>query len=130
MRICKLLLSVGLVAFSLAACGARPAPSKVCGSSIAERPANPQLNDDTRLQAAVACVERWSARLAQADDSADVIAEAVIATCHQEIERFETGAIRQYGKIGGLDQETCAYWRGKAMFVALQVKAADCYPDA
>lgn len=81
-------------------------------------------------QAARACVERWAARLARGSDALNLIADTVVAACHQEIERLEDGGIVSYDQVKPLEPQVRAYWHGHAMFIGAQVRAADCYPDA
>jgi len=103
---------------------------KVCGSSLTLFPQEIPAAPENYGQAARACVERWSARLARGSDPLNIIADAVVATCHQEIERLVDGKIVSYDRIKALNPEVRAYWHGHAMFIGAQVRAANCYRDA
>lgn len=102
---------------------------RVCGSWLTPEPEAP-VEADQYEQSARACVERSAARLARGRDALDIIADTVIAICHQEIERLEDGEIVSFGRMKPLDQQVRDYWHGRAMYIGAQVRAADCYPDA
>ena len=114
----------------LASCAPAGTDHNTCGIWLTQRPDDPNKDSLTQKEAATACVERWSARLAHGTDPARDIATAVVRTCNQEIERALTGHITHYDDLAPLTPATQAYWEGRAMFVAMQVRAKNCYPDA
>lgn len=102
---------------------------RVCGVSL-EPQILPPVQPSDYEKAARACVERWAARLATGPDPINLIADTVVATCHQEIERLEDGTIVSFGQVKPLEPQVRAYWHGHAMLIGAQVRAAGCYSDA
>lgn len=87
-------------------------------------------NATDQQQVTAYCVERWAARLAKASDPASQVADAVVGTCREGI-RFLEDLRKKENPDWEMNQvEAEAYWRSRALFIALQVHAADCYADA
>lgn len=84
---------------------------------------------DDQLQTTMSCVERWAARLAKGPDPAASVARAAVGACD--------GAIASLVVMGAKDRIHDAphyadreWWRDHALFIAVQTRAGNCYPDA
>jgi hypothetical protein len=90
----------------------------------------PRTADD-QMQATASCVERWAARLAASPDPAPDVAEAVVTgACGVAIASLQEMSEQESPEEGGSGNISVAYWRGRALFITVQTRAGNCYPDA
>ena len=82
-------------------------------------------------QVVASCVERWAARLAAAPDSASDVANGVVTgacgTAIEYLQRMEES--ENPDGVSPLDAKR-AYYYGRALFITIQTRAGNCYPDA
>lgn len=125
----KLRLTGLSVIVLLAACGKDGNPN-VCGIGLPMAfPAGRVVKtSDDQLQVTSYCVERWAARLAKGQNNAETAARAAIAGCHDAIERL--ASMTQRDHIAGEWFSADGYWHRRALFVAAQTRAGNCYPNA
>lgn len=120
---------LSLLALFTSACG-QGNDTDICGMGPTAWPDPTATGVSGNTQAAYACVEQWSMRLAKASDGAAVVADAVLAECQQELESESKGVIQSWGKVVPLDPQVREYWRGKALFHIVQTRAGNCsYPE-
>lgn len=83
---------------------------------------------DDQLQVTAYCVEHWAARLAKGPDNVDAVVRASIAGCYDAIERLQVMTARDH--IAGEWYSDIAHWQRRALFIAVQTRAGNCYNDA
>lgn len=83
---------------------------------------------DDQLQVTAYCVEHWAARLAKGPDNVDAVVRASIAGCYDAIERLQVMTTRDH--IAGEWYSDIAHWQRRALFIAVQTRAGNCYNDA
>lgn len=118
-------------ALALVGCADSGDPS-VCGSLPARLPYPPKTTDDQK-QVTYSCMERWAARLARGTDSADEVSKAAFAACREALVYYRSylikdGVITETGPMP--TEATDEFWLGRTMFIAVQTRAGNCYPDA
>ena len=116
------------VMIAVAGCN-KPDP-RIC-SSLAMQVLPGQSLDSTlsRLQVTESCVERWAARLATGPDSVTEVATGAIGACDKTFYHLRRQQIKEYGATEPLG-EMREFWQRRAKFVALQVRAGNCHPEA
>lgn len=121
--------AAALLSLALASCENAGDP-RICGSLAMQFPAGmmPKTSDD-QMQVAFSCVERWAARLARGPDPAVIVARAAVFTCANAIAYLvEMG--RKDRIVERADYADLSWWRDHALFIVVQTRAGDCYPDA
>lgn len=107
--------------------------SRICGSSLAARfPAGAIVKTaDDQMQVTASCVERWAARLALAPDPADHVVQAVLGGgCGEAISYLESMKAKEQPGSEMTSEQAAEYWRQRAIFIVVQTRAGNCYPDA
>lgn len=117
-------------ALSLALGGCDKSDPRICGSlAMQPPPGYPSKTSSDQLQVAMSCVERWSARLATGPDPAPHVARAAVNACGGAIDHLV-----QLGREDHIEDDPDfsdrQWWRDHALFIAVQTRAGDCYPDA
>jgi hypothetical protein len=118
------------VTITLAVAGCNKPDPRIC-SSLARN--YPDLTARTsiaqRSQIAATCIEGWAARLATGPDRISEVAEGAIGGCETTLIYYRNAKLE-----AGYPADTLAemrdFWRRRATFVALQVRAGNCHHDA
>ncbi len=128
--ICLMKLTTAAVALSLLLAGCDKSDPRICGSLAMKWPVGmPVSTTEDQVQVTFACVERWAARFAKGPDSPYAVARAAVAACDGAIEQL-TEMAKKPGSVDYTDYQDKAWWRDRAMFIAVQTRAGNCYPDA
>ncbi len=114
------------LALGLGAC--EQGAKNVCGTLPKMLPGVVAKSADDQRQVLYSCMERWAARLAASPDPAPTVARATIAACDEArlyyadwLERDQTPPDKA---------TTREYWTERAIFIAVQTRAGNCYKDA
>jgi hypothetical protein len=84
---------------------------------------------DDQRQVVFSCVERWAARLAHSEgDSATEVAGAAVAACEDAIALLDQKSRQE--EEGARLEARPGFWNRRALFIAVQTRAGNCYPDA
>lgn len=114
------------LALSVGAC--QQSDPSVCGSLPMKFPNGaPQSADDQR-QVLYSCMERWAARLARSDDAAPYVARAAVAACDDARQYYANWLVRENTPPDEATKRE--FWIERTMFIAVQTRAGNCYPDA
>lgn len=119
------LKQVFLTVLLLAGCN-QPDP-RICGSGLASKSVGIAGAQNTLEQYGVAlgCVEHWSARLATGKDTASEVAAATLGACAEAFDYEAKLAAEE-----NVEPTIREFWYGRALFIAVQTRAGNCYPDA
>jgi hypothetical protein len=89
----------------------------------------PPKNWYEQRQVLTACVDRWAARMSFGPDTATEVADATVAACDLAIE-YEQQNWAKEQKVEPNLPAARAYWRGQALYRAVQWRAGKCpMPD-
>ena len=117
-----------IIIAGLLLCGCDRPNSRICGSSLAMKLPHDAKTADDQRQVTFWCVERWAARLAAAPDSAEKVADAAFAACEDAVTMYEQKVRSEGGEIRA--EQMQGFWRRRALFIVVQTRAGNCYPDA
>ena len=121
---------VYVAALTLAFAGCNKPDPRICSSLAMQLPAGQPLDTAAaRMQVTASCVDHWAARLATGPDRASEVAEGALGACDETFTYLRDQQIKEGDKALSLD-EMRAFWRRRAITVALQVRAGNCHPDA
>ena len=106
--------------------------NSICGIGLAVTPSITTEPKDFlyRRQVAYACVEKWSARLSRGNESVPVVAEAAISACEDDINFAQQERAKALKIALEPTEDYLRFWKRRATFIAVQVRAGNCYQDA
>jgi hypothetical protein len=138
--------AAALAALSLAACGdgsGHRVNAGICADFKNASTTNTAPGATTINDAATPvdeCVRRWAYSLAGASDTADVVADAVVAACGSAVSRWNQATLSQPSSGEGVSLTTgqpsnplaehATFARGRAILYVVEARAGQCPPPA